>query len=222
MRKQFDWAVIILVAHSGAAWAGARIDLLAVPPMPEGGYGNNEIVRFDVYMVDTGNPQGNIPFRMLSLDFSDTSSELSFADPDEDGPLMAGQFHWTNPFGIGVTFNDLPYVRWVYPLDPNPLFQIVLPDNGDVYLGTVRVNTGTGTGNFTLDALNADDPDVGHGASAVFGFGGPGDPVTTWRAFDGEITGGSIQIPVAVPEPASLFLGLSCALFFFARRKQLG
>lgn len=219
MHKCSGWVVVALLVLAVNTWAGARIDLRAVPPMPEGGYGNNEIVRFDVYLVDTGNPQGAISFRELKLDFSDTASELSFADPDEDGPLMAGQFHWANPFGVNVTFNDMPQVSWIYAFDvTNPLFQITLPDNMDVYLGTVRVNTGGSSGLFTIDALNADDPDAGHGARALFGWGGQFDPVTFWHAFDGEITGGSIQVPVGVPEPASLLLGLSCGLVIITRR----
>ncbi|MBI4716178.1 MAG: hypothetical protein HY763_00060, partial [Planctomycetes bacterium] len=72
-------AVGVLVFGTGhAAFGGARIDLRPDPLMPPGGYAPNTIINVEVFMVDTGNPQGDIPFLGIALDFADTAGTLSF------------------------------------------------------------------------------------------------------------------------------------------------
>lgn len=207
--SRFTTVFLISALAASSAFAGVRIDLRTNPPIPEFGYNLNQDITVDVFLVDTGNPQGNIQFRGVFLDSSDTAPQLTV------GP----QFNWMNPFGIGAVFPNMPQTSWVYPLPTaNSMFQIVLPNDGEVRLGDVNVNVGNTPGIYKLDLSNGDNADVSFGARADFGFGGAGDPVTTWRSFTGDITGGSIQIPVAIPEPASLLLLAGGAIALFKRR----
>ena len=195
---------------------GMRIDLrpvgLTVTP------GNPPVVypfqvgvpyNIDVYLVDTGNPTlGNIQFLGLFLDSADTGGDVTA------GPT----FNWMNPFGIGAVFPNLPNTSWVYPVPvPNPLFQIVLPDNGEVFIGDLNVILTDDYG--ILDLVNNDNPDANFGARADFGWGSPNDPVTTWRAYTGEITGGRLVFD-NTPEPTSLIL-LSLGALALARKRRL-
>lgn len=216
--------VVALGSGVSAALAGMRIDLRADPPVPPGGYEPNSIVDLQVYYVDTGNPQGNILFRGLFLDFNDSppwgGAPGTFtylgggSSPSPGGDLYFG---WVNMFGIGM-LPPLPNTSWIYPLStPNPLFQITLPDNGEVYAGHIYINVGTAGG--TVDVTNDDVADPNWGARADFGFGGPNDPVTTWRAYTGELTGGVLELPV-VPEPASVVMvGIGLVYALRAKRK---
>lgn len=174
---------------AGPAWGGLRIDLR--PDMP-GPYNPGQTVNVDVFLVDTGNPQGNISFRGIFLDFADTEAGLE----------PATFFNWDDPFCL-CKHSPLPNTSWVYPLaQPNPLFQITMPNDGEVHIGDINVMTNA---DGWLDVMDDDNADPQFGARVDFGFGGPGDPVTTWRAFTGEITGGALFMDV-VPEPGTLLL----------------
>lgn len=198
-RSLFTCAVLGIAT---SAFAGAMVDLR---PDVAGPYVPGQVVNVDVWLVDTGDPVGNVQFRGLFLDFADTGAGLA----------PAANFTWENPFGIGAVFPALPNTSWVYPLaTPNPLFQITLPEGGEVRLGDIDVTTNATD---TLDVMNADNADPNFGARADFGFGGAGDPVTTWRAFSGELTGGTLEM--VVPEPGTLaLLGLGAAAALRRRR----
>lgn len=213
---------VLMFACAATVFGGARIDLRPDPPVPPGGYEPGTDVRVDVYIVDTGNPQGDIFFRGVFLDFVDSPpwsgrpGTFTFLDPDGPGGWGAGDFAWVMVFPLGVTW-PLPFTAWVYPLPmPIPAFQIVLPDNGEVRLGHLLVDVGPAGG--ILDAMNSDEFDPSRGTQVAFGFGGPGDPVTTWRAYTGELTGGVLELPV-IPEPASLVLIAAAFTALLSRRK---
>ncbi len=221
---KFQIAVFVVISSS--ALAGLRIDLRPILPVPPGGYEPGADVHVNVFLVDTGNPHGAISFREIFLDFSDSppwgdsDGTLTYPDPDGVGFLGENGFALINPAcDIGCFQPQLPYIFWVYPLStPNPIFQITMPDNGEVQLGSFKANVGTAGG--TIDAMNADNPDPFFGAKLEFGFGGPGDPFTTWRAFTGELTGGVLELPV-IPEPASCLLMASVlTMAIVARRNQ--
>lgn len=187
-------AVVVMGAVS--AWAGARIDLRPTPPMPPGGYAPESVIHVDLVIVDTGNPQGNILFRGLFFDFADTSMRFSFPGPDGlTGSVDDNQISWRMPVLTGPCGCVLPNVAWLYPLPlPNPALQFVLPDDGEVPL--LYFNLHVGDRSAILDVMNADEGNPNLGAYALFGFGGAGDPITTWRAFTGELTGGRLEIVV--------------------------
>lgn len=204
--------MLVVLCSASAALAGARIDLRVAgypssgPPEFPQVFLDPGTYTIDVYMVDTGNPQGDIYFRGLFLDASDTV-----------GITTSPTFTWTNPFGIGAVFDDMPYTSWVYPLPLyQPLFMNGLPDNGELLMGTLGITLQPGDVG-VLDLLNANEPDVGFGARADFGYGGAGDPVTTWRAYNGDITGGKLGINI--PEPSMIVLLLGTMLV--ARRTKL-
>lgn len=201
---------------ASATFAGARIDLRPDPPVPPGGYEPNTAVQVDVYFVDTGPSESNIQFRALYLDFNDSPPWDGSAETLDCG----GYFNWNYPFGIPpIVIPPLPNTSWVYALGtPNPLLQITMPAGGEVLVGDLYVNVGSSGG--TLDVMNADNPDLNFGARAEYGFNGPGDPFTRWRAYTGELTGGVLELPV-VPEPATVFLfGIGLTVTVWARRTR--
>ncbi len=220
--SNLKFQIAFFILATSPALAGARLDLRPTPSVPPGGYQPGTDVRVDVFLIDTGNPQGNILLRGAFLDFSDSATTFTYLDPDGPGPLWNGEFDWDNEFGFScgaAGCSMLPQASWVYPLPtPNSLFQITIPDGGEVLLGHLIVDVGTQGG--VLDALNDDVADPNFGARVDFGFGGPNDPVTTWRAFNGDITGGVLELPV-IPEPTSLVL-ITCAAGFLGlcRRKR--
>lgn len=216
MARRALLVVAALLSAQQTLNAGLRIDLRPVQPGPF--YQSNTTVDVNVFLVDTGNPQEAIQLRGVFLDFSDSHSSYTYPDPDGAGSLPANTFSWINPFFIGATFQFLPQTSWVYPLPtPNPLFQITVPDNGEVQVGSMKVNVGPLGGSKFLDAMNDDVADPNFGARVDFGFGGPNDPVTTWRAFDGQLTGGVVEL-TPVPEPSSLLLILAGAMSLIRRR----
>lgn len=187
---------LTLLASGELAWGGMRIDLrpdglTTIPGNPPSVTAMPGTYNVDVYYVDTDNPNmGNIAFRALFLDSADTTGLV----------LGQGMIWACGGFCDPVPF---PNTSWVYPLPtPNPFFQITIPDGGEVFAGNFDVTVDADGG--LLDLMNADNPDANFGARADFGFGGPGDPFTTWRAFTGEITGG--RLAINVPEPTSLLL----------------
>lgn len=207
------YTISIALLLSSTALAGARIDFripgetVISDPESQGVVLSPGDYTVEVYMVDTGNPQGNISFRGLYLDSADTESVT-----------VSPTFTWTNPDQIGVVFPDFPNPAWIYPVPVLiPHVQITLPDNGEVLLGTLTMNVNwLNLGELgVLDLVNKDAQDPNLGARADFGFGVlPNDPVTTWRAHTGEITGGVLQV-VVTPEPGSLlimFIGASAAM----------
>lgn len=214
MLRIFTVANVALFILQSSLFAGLRVDLRPVQPGP---YSQNQIVDVNAFLVDTGNPQGAIHLRGVFFDFTDSNSSFSYPDPDGFGSMTEGSFAWIVPFSIGPPgFPALPRPSWVYPLPtPNPLFQITVPDNGEVQVDSMKVNVGLADGQQKfLDAMNDDVADPNFGARVDFGFGGPGDPVTTWRAIDGQLTGGVVEM-TPIPEPGCFVLltgGLMCLI----------
>ena len=174
--------MLVVLCSTNVVLAGARIDLRPSPPVPPGGYAINTVVQIDTYLVDIGNTQ-DVSLKSVFLDSSATDVHLSV------GP----QFTWINPFGIGVLFSTFPSISWIYPLPtPNPLFQFTIPDDGEVKLGDFPLNVGNTPGVFVLDLTTNASLGLNDGSA--------------WTFTNGNLTGGRADIPVQIPEPASLVL----------------
>ncbi len=210
--------IAALMVITSPAIAGARIDLRPQPPPPPGGYPANFTVHVDVSLVDTGNPQGDIRIRGMVLDFEDSSDSLAFPGSDGlSGSSDDNLFTWNNPFGIGTLWPSLPTTSYIWPLGPAGILQPTLPNDGEWWMGHIEVRLGTTSA--ILDVMNADEMDMNIGGAQVAGgYGGPVDPVFTWRAFTGELTGGVLELPV-VPEPTSCVLLALGASTLFIKRK---
>jgi hypothetical protein len=194
-RGLFSCAVLGIAT---SAFAGARIELRPL---------SNDImtgmpVNVDVFLVDTGNPQGNIRFRGLQLDVTASPSTTSYFNYDEisTNPDDFEYINWDlfGPIALGGEFfpltSDAPHqtTSWIWPLStPQPGFMAELPDNGEEFIGRIQITTtqaggplGSG-GSLLLDVANPAETDDNYGAYATFGFGGEGDPVVLWRAENG-------------------------------------
>ncbi len=102
---------------------------------------------------------------------------------------------------------------------PSPEYQVTLPGDGSpLRIGAFEVVLDFGDvyhGPWWIDLLDAEDPIFG--AELRFGFGDD-DPLTTWRADTGDITGGQLLL-YTVPEPSALvLLGFSAAALVRRRR----
>ena len=219
MAKQ-GLVLCLMAAVASSAFAGAEIDLRPTPPVPPGGYLPDTLVNIDVFFVDTGNPQGDISFRGIQLDFTDTTGTLTY--PGEDG--IPGNDDddkftwWRGKYDVGAIFPDLPTPAWLFPATHGvPEFQITMPDDGEVWIGEINVNVGADGG--ILDVMNGDEPDVNLGAWARFGWGFEDDPVVTWRAYTGELTGGQLHLPT-IPEPGTMILLGVGGMAFLRRRTR--
>lgn len=219
--------------------AGARFDLrpsgVTVIPgdPPYAVVTPGQVLDVNVFLVDTGNPQGNISFRGVFLDFTDTAPSIVDAngwdgtdgvfvnDPNTPQNELADNpqvFNWPPSCDFGSCEDRmLPYPYWIYPLPvPIPGFQITMPDNGEVQLADIQIEVPSQLPAI-IDIMNPDEqvtnPNLG--AAVTFGFGGPGDPVINWTAANGNLTGGQLLL---VPEPTTLlFLGFTGAV---ARRRS--
>lgn len=180
--------VIASLLIAPASFAGARVDLKPNPPVPPEGYATDSLVNVEVFLVNTGNPGPSLTFRAAGFDFRNRQGTLFF-------PYAGCQtFRWEFIPGDGIEECDGKLPR---PVN-NSFFPgggYTLPSGGEVKVGEIDVNVGCAGG--VLDVMNAQAPNPNDGAFIVFGFGGPGDPIFTWRAHTGELTGGVLNLPVS-------------------------
>lgn len=196
--RAFCYCICVAI-FATVSFAGARIDLRPTPPPNGADYQVGDIINVEAFLVDTGNPQGALGIRGIFLDFED-SSGLTYPGIDAiPGTDDDDQFHWYDPTGLAAVFPYLPRPSIGYPM-VFPPFPPPLPPGGEMFMGDVNIRLESIPA--TLDVMNDDVSDPNYGARIDFGFGGPGDPVTTWRAFTGDLTGGVLIIP----EPATFGL----------------
>lgn len=175
--------------------APVRVDLRPNLPAPPGGYEPNTLITVEVFLVDTESLGGNFLARSVGFDFRNRTGTLNF-------PYAGCQtFRWEFIPGDGIEECDGKLPR---PVNNSfiPGGGYTLPLGGEVKVGEIDVNVGCAGG--VLDIMNAAEPNPNAGAFLAFGFGGPGDPVTIWRAFTGDIIGGVLDVPVngAAPMPS--------------------
>ena len=183
-------ALSLVLGLASIAQAGAVVDL--VPPCDPCAGGAT--VTVDILLnQDTGS---DVYVRLAELHMDDTDPALVLSNfqwafgavghyKDED---LAG-----GPAGVACAY----YYEVVGDLGPNPGAQLLLPaDGSQVLIGAVDVTLPLADGAYTLDVMNADESDPDLNAVVAFGFDLGDDPVTSWRAFDGNLTGGQVAINV--------------------------
>jgi hypothetical protein len=206
---------LFLVVGSTAR-ADAILTLTTLTPEnAAGGYLPGTVIDFQ---VDVSQDKPSVTqIRLAQLDFAASDAALTFV-----GPTFAFDFSTLGGDFLYAQFPDYPRPAVVYSSPtPTPVFMLEIPaaGTGSLTLGTGQMALPIAPGDYLLDALNtgASDP-LNHGARINFGFGGPSDPITDWRATDGSITGQPLSLRV-VPEPATLGLLLFGAMACIAGRK---
>ncbi|MGB2988205.1 MAG: hypothetical protein WBE26_20240 [Phycisphaerae bacterium] len=187
---------------ASAAHAGAVVELVPDDPGP---YYGGESLTVDVWLNSA--VSFDAPLIRVQFDFSDTSTGL-LLDPTFVFDFSSLESD-INAYGV---YPELP-VPWTWnPLEcvcPE-LFLHLGPDE-PLHIGSVGVKLPTHPGLYVLDALNANDPDILHGAQIVTTVPG------AWTAFDGDITGKPFGF-VIVPEPGMLSLIVLGTLVVMCKR----
>ena len=217
-------AFSLLLAVASAAQAGVIVDLV---PATAGPYAQDESVDVDI-MLRQDPTDGDHSLRFIQFDFNTTAPELTLIPLTIHRLTNSPNIRFWNFVGVTNCVNSTdaacgsghfledvlngPRGRilsatyyFTDPLDlgENTTAQRILPGNGDaVKVGVMRVRMPTQDGVFMLDVVNATEtnPDVG-GVDVRWGFGFDvnGEPLTTWRANTGEITGGTLTFCVGNP-----------------------
>lgn len=147
----------------------------------------------------------DVLIRLAQLDTSETNPNLTLVGPDNRPPGGNGIYEFVFDYST-LTNTSLYAVLPDYPLPSTVYFGasavtgriLRLPAVGALRLGTIQgVTMPAAFGSYVLDVMNADLANANFGARLDFGFGQPGDPITTWRAFTGELSGGTYTFIVA-------------------------
>lgn len=195
-------AFAILSVPAARAPAGAVIELIPEDPGP---YFGGETVEVDVYV--TSSLDHNL--RLLQFDFTGTDAALSleerfdFTPHGADGIIL--DICCPNLEFTSLVDGDGAVVSFVYVgfVDLGGGFMLDLAADVPVNVGNIDVTLPADPGTYLLDAATADDPDPNRGARIDFDFYSP----TTWRAYTGELTGGTYEFHV-IPEPSSAAIAL--------------
>ena len=190
----------LVLGLANFAYADAVIDIGLSPSANAangaGMYDPGEVVDFTVsFSQDTG---ADMQVRLMAIDFTDTSPEITLADP-----YFAWDFagNGVTP-GLSTEFNTPPHFNITYQSGaPIPGFLFVIPAAAPLQVGAGQLTLPVADGVYDLDVMNATDSNLNFTARLDYDFASP----TTWTAFDGTITGGVARMTV-VPEPVSLAL----------------
>lgn len=174
------------LAIASVARAEVKVLVEFVPDNP-GPYATGESLSVDVWL------HSEVSFDsylwLVQLDFSDSDVQLVL-DPtftfDLSSSMFPEDFHAVYPeLPIPSAANTAEYIC--------PACRLQLPAGGSIHIGSIGVNLPDEAGTYRLDVLNAQDPDGTHGAQVVEGGS------FWWRAFTGDITGGTFDFVVTAP-----------------------
>jgi len=182
---------VVLSLGWGGQAIGAEVVVQLVPDRP-GPYTGGESLTVDVWL------HSEVAFDAfldtVQLDFADSDPALSL-DSTFTFDLSAIPTPRDHDY---ATLPELPVPVVGVPHD-GPIFpenMLPLPAGGSLHIGTIGVQLPANPGVYRLDALNGDELDEERGALIYAKFF-PGGEV--WRAFMGEITGGTFDFVVSDP-----------------------
>jgi hypothetical protein len=179
------------------AVGGIVVDI--VPDQAEP-YSGGESVKLDFWL--RSEQPGNLFLRGIRFDFHDTDQAL----------ITAEEFLFD--YSAVLSPNAIQYwMNWTYPSLPVPStwmaldcfcksnWMLLTPDD-PIHIGSLDVELPNQPAIYRLDVLNADEPDWSIGALIYVAAGAPSP---YWRAYTGEITGGTYDFAV-IPEPSVVIL----------------
>jgi len=191
----------LVLCAASVANAGYTIDVRLPPETAPGGYNPGDVL-IEVQVALSGVDEPDVLARLIAFDFSASDSALELADWSWYPAYANGQGACFQPALCGVShaeFNNLPLVATVYSgLIELDWFQIYLPGNRSIVLGSLDITLPDEPGVYRLDAVNNAAADTDNGARIDFGF----ENLTTLH---GVFAGGPVDITV-IPEPATLLL----------------
>ncbi len=185
--------------------AGVVVELVPDNPGP---YFGGESVTVDFWLQSQEG--ADVELRTVAFDFSETDSALTL-DSTFEFDLSS-----VTSGAVYNVFAELPRPGIAFLPDflTPPGFLLVLPAIDPLHIGSLALELPSMPGLYQVDALNADQPDLGMGGARFLLTNG-----TDWRAFDGEITGGVFDF-VVIPEPGTLSLLVLGAAWLFSRATQ--
>lgn len=174
-------------------------------PAESGPYYGGESVTVDVWLHSQVALDAYI--WAVRLDFSESDPALSLDATftfDLSSSSAPEDFEAQSELPIPSTANLLEYSC--------PPCRLQLPVGGSIHIGSLGATLPSDVSTYRLDAMNAGDPDAGHGAQFIV-WGSD-----TWRAFTGEITGGTFDFVIEPPPiPAASQWGVvACAMLLLA------
>ena len=180
------------------AQAEVKVVVELVPNQPAP-YVGGELLTVDVWLHSQVSSDECLD--AVQFDFSDTDPALSLA-PTFTFDLSA----IPNDIGAYGVIPELPVpVVGLWHDAVSPENYLPLPAEGSLHIGSIGLQLPTSPGVYRLDLLNRDEPDIQLGAiifTNVCAFG------QVWRAFTGEITGGTFDFAVEEPIPTVSEWGL--------------
>ncbi len=189
--------VAALVMLGSTALGGVKVVVELVPDNP-GPYFGGESLTVDVWLHSQVPVNWRLPF--IKLDFSDTDPSVTLNS--------TFVFDFTS-LGDGPNY----YMEHNHPEMPVPWIAnliecwcpghfLLLPAEGALHIGSVGVRVPSDPGVYRIDALNTDEPDELLGAQIDTGSDSVDSPPDEmWRAYTGEIAGGTYDFIVTTPPP---------------------
>ena len=190
---------LIVTIFTVTSPAKAQVEVELIPGLP-GPYEGGESLTVDVWLHSEVSFDAHL--HVVQLDFSD-SDGAPVLDPTFNFDLSSSgapqDFAVQEELPVPWTANWFEYYC--------PTCRLQLPTGGSLHIGNIGIKLPTERGTYRLDTLNSDDPIADHGARIIVGGS------LEWRAFDGEITGGTLDFVVGPgPIPAVSTWGLMVLL----------